>query len=127
MEEKNIINEENKKEENTNMEQTENKEQEKMSNEELAFEVMDGKWGEGEEIKKNLEEAGYNYKKVMKLVNAKLGKEEKFSGPEYYIVKHGDTLDKIAKEHKTTVKDLMELNSLSDKDSIFATNQIRVK
>ena len=37
--------------------------------EQLAKEVIDGKWGNGEERKKRLTEAGYNYNEVQKKVN----------------------------------------------------------
>ena len=36
---------------------------------ELAQEVIDGKWGNGEDRKKRLEEAGYNYNKIQDKVN----------------------------------------------------------
>ena len=45
---------------------------EKKSAEELAYEVMQGRWGNGTERKKRLTEAGYNYAEVQKLVNARL-------------------------------------------------------
>ena len=35
----------------------------------LAFEVIAGKWGNGDERKRNLESAGYDYAKVQKCVN----------------------------------------------------------
>lgn len=37
--------------------------------EELALEVLDGKWGNGADRKKNLEAAGYDYRKVQDQVN----------------------------------------------------------
>lgn len=40
----------------------------------IAKEVIDGKWGNGEERKKKLEKAGYNYKEVQKKVNELLKK-----------------------------------------------------
>ena len=40
------------------------------SNEELAKEVWDGKWGEGDERKKKLEAAGYSYAGVQAIVNS---------------------------------------------------------
>lgn len=43
----------------------------KKSNEELANEVIAGKWGNGDERKKRLEAAGYNYKAIQDIVNAK--------------------------------------------------------
>ena len=42
------------------------------TNEELACEVIDGKWGNGEERKTRLTNAGYDYKAVQKIVNAML-------------------------------------------------------
>lgn len=44
----------------------------KKSNEEVAEEVLAGKWGNGEERKKALTAAGYNYRKVQDIVNQKL-------------------------------------------------------
>lgn len=41
----------------------------KKTNEEIAKEVIAGKWGNGEDRKKRLTEAGYNYKSVQTLVN----------------------------------------------------------
>lgn len=35
----------------------------------LAFEIIAGKWGNGEERKRKLESAGYDYNKVQKCVN----------------------------------------------------------
>ena len=39
---------------------------------EIAAEVIDGKWGNGDDRKKKLEAAGYNYNEVQAKVNAKL-------------------------------------------------------
>lgn len=47
-------------------------EEAKKTVEELAEEVLDGKWGNGEERKIALTEAGYDYAEVQKLVNAKV-------------------------------------------------------
>lgn len=41
---------------------------------EIAKEVIDGKWGNGEDRKKKLEAAGYNYSDVQAKVNALLKK-----------------------------------------------------
>lgn len=47
---------------------------------------------------------------------------------EYYTIQKGDTLSKIAKKYKTTVKHLMELNpKIKDKNKIYAGDTIRVK
>lgn len=42
----------------------------KKTDEQIAFEVIDGLWGNGEERKASLTKAGYDYKAVQKLVNA---------------------------------------------------------
>lgn len=41
----------------------------KKSNEEIAREVIAGKWGNGSARKTNLEKAGYNYSEIQKIVN----------------------------------------------------------
>ena len=45
---------------------------------------------------------------------------------ETYIVKTGDTLSSIAKENKTTVEKLVELNQLTDADKIFVDQRIEL-
>ena len=54
-----------------NLKKTENKK----SNEEIASEVIEGKWGNGEERKNRLTNAGYNYSDIQKIVNQKLNKK----------------------------------------------------
>ena len=39
------------------------------TNEEIAKEVIQGKWGNGEDRKRRLTNAGYNYKEIQKIVN----------------------------------------------------------
>lgn len=41
----------------------------KKSNEQIAKEVIEGKWGNGADRKKRIEAAGYNYKEIQQLVN----------------------------------------------------------
>lgn len=45
----------------------------KKSNEEIADEVIAGKWGNGEERVKRLTEAGYDYNAIQAIVNKKMG------------------------------------------------------
>lgn len=45
----------------------------KKTNEEIANEVLEGKWGNQPERQQKLEAAGYNYQEVQDIVNAKLG------------------------------------------------------
>lgn len=49
----------------------------KKSVDDIAKEVIDGKWGNGEERKKKLKDAGYNYTEVQKKVNELLGSNKK--------------------------------------------------
>ena len=48
----------------------------KPSNEQLAKEVIEGKWGNGDERKRRLEAAGYDYNAVQKIVNELVAKQE---------------------------------------------------
>lgn len=52
----------------------------KKSNEELANEVIAGKWGNGQDRKNRLTNAGYDYQAVQNIVNQKLG----VTGTSYY-------------------------------------------
>ena len=70
----------------------------KKSNEEIANEVINGNWGNGEDRKRALTNAGYDYAAVQAIVNAKLGVTPKPSG-RYYTVVKGDTLWAIAKRY----------------------------
>jgi murein DD-endopeptidase MepM/ murein hydrolase activator NlpD len=95
----------------------------KKTAEELAQEVLDGKWGNGQERYKRLTEAGYDYDEVQKEVNKKVLGSEKV----YYIVKKGDTLSGIAKKYNTTVNKLVKLNNIKDADKIYVGQKIRVR
>lgn len=58
----------------------------KKTNEELANEVIEGKWGNGQERKDRLAKAGYNYNVIQKIVNNKLfGVKNKKSNEEIAI------------------------------------------
>ena len=48
---------------------TQNDTTDRKSNEEIAKEVIDGKWGVGAERKRRLIQAGYDYKEIQKIVN----------------------------------------------------------
>ncbi len=88
--------------------------------EELANEVIEGKWGNGEERKKRLEEAGYNYDNVQDRVNEIL----KNNSSKTYIVKKGDTLSEIAYKYNTTVSKLVKDNNISNPDLIYAGQKL---
>jgi LysM repeat protein len=75
---------------------------------ELAQEVLDAKWGNGEDRKKRLTEAGYNYEEVQAEVNRILA--AKAPKLQNYVVKRGDTLTKIANQFGTTVDTILANN-----------------
>ena len=94
---------------------------------ELAQEVLDGKWGNGTERKERLTAAGYDYSAVQAKVNALVKKQE--SAPVYYTVKSGDTLSGIAKKYGTTVSAIQKLNPtlIKNVNLILTGWKIRVK
>lgn len=65
--------------------------------EQLAKEVLYGKWGNGVDRKNRLTAAGYDYYKVQQRVNEMVSPKV-----EVYVVQSGDTLSKIAKKFNTT-------------------------
>ena len=93
---------------------------------EIAKEVISGKWGNGAVRKNRLTAAGYNYTEVQNRVNAILA-EQSEAAKEYYIVKRGDTLTAIAKKYKTTVNKLVKLNGIKNPDLIKVGQKLRVK
>lgn len=96
----------------------------KKSIDELAKEVINGKWGNGEDRKKRLTNAGYNYQEVQNKVNQLVGSKPK---AEYYTVKSGDNLTKIAKKYGTTVSQLVKWNNIKNANLIYAGQKLRVK
>ena len=94
---------------------------------ELAQEVLDGKWGNGTDRKERLTAAGYDYSAVQAKVNALVIKQE--STPVYYTVKSGDTLSGIAKKYDTTVSAIQKLNPtlIKNVNLILTGWKIRVK
>lgn len=85
---------------------------------ELAREVLAGKWGNGEERKSRITTAGYDYAAVQAKVNELLGA----SAATCYTVRSGDTLSAIARKYGTSVTAIQKLNSAL----IRNVNQIQV-
>lgn len=100
----------------------------KKSVEQIAKEVIQGKWGNGSERSERLHEAGYDYDAVQARVN-ELEKQETESEPVYYTVKDGDTVWGISKKFGTTVDTIQKLNTTLIKNSnlIITGWKIRVK
>ena len=97
----------------------------KKSISQLAVEVINGKWGNGENRKKSLTKAGYDYNAVQTEVNRLLNNNG--TTAKYYVVKSGDTLSQIAKDNSTTVNQLISWNNIKNKNMIYAGQKIRVK
>lgn len=79
----------------------------KITNIDVAYEVINGKYGNGEERYNNLRKNGYNPKKIQNLVNEILSSKDKII--EYTVVK-GDNLSLIAKKFNTTWNKIYEIN-----------------
>lgn len=97
----------------------------KKSIDEVAKEVIEGKYGNGEERKEKLEAEGYNYSEVQGRVNEIIKSQQ--PKEEYYVIERGDTLTGIAKKFDTTIEKLVKLNDIKDPDKIYAGDKIRVK
>lgn len=102
-----------------------NTEEPKKSDEEIADEVIAGKWGNGSLRKKALDAAGYNFYKIQDIVNAKL--KAKGDIAIYHTVKRGETLGAIARKYNTTVNRLVELNNIKNPNLIYVGSKLRVK
>ena len=87
---------------------------------ELAKEVIQGKYGNGEDRKKAL---GDRYDEVQARVNEILGVNNKV----YYTVQKNDNLTKIAKKYGTTVNQLVAWNNIANPNLIYAGQKLRVK
>ena len=88
----------------------------------IAKEVIAGKWGNGEQRASALRNAGYSYTKVQNRVNEILS-----SQTTYYTIQYGDCLGLIAEKFGTTVDNLVSLNGIANPDIIYAGRTIRVK
>lgn len=77
----------------------------KKSIQEMAQEVVEGKWGNGEERRKLLTEAGYDYAAIQAVVNKIVPKPQRT-----HTVVKGDTLSAIAKKYGTTVQKILDEN-----------------
>ena len=93
----------------------------------LADEVIAGKWGNGEDRKKRLTEAGYNYDEVQAAVNKKLGVGKKKETVIYYAVRKGDTLSAIAQRYGTTWQKIAKDNNLANPNLIYPSQRLIIR
>lgn len=87
------------------------------SDEQLADEVIAGQWGDGDDRRNRLAQAGYDPDAVQAIVNAKLGASA--PAQQTYTVQSGDTLSGIAAQYGTSWQHLAELNGLADPNIIY--------
>lgn len=85
------------------------------SDEQLADEVIAGRWGDGGDRRNRLAQAGYDPDAVQAVVNAKLGASPR---GQTYTVRSGDTLSGIAAKFGTTWQRLASDNGIPDPNVI---------
>ena len=100
-----------------------NPEPPKKSNEEIAQEVMDGKWGVGNDRKNRLEAAGYDYNAIQDIVNSKYDNTPSYST---YTVVSGDTLSGIGAKLGVNWKDIASLNGIGSPYTIYPGQVLKI-
>lgn len=98
------------------------KEAPKKTVDQLAREVLDGKWGNGQVRIDKLTKAGYNYAAVQKKVD-----QLAESNVVEYTVKSGDNLTAIAKRYGTSVIKIAQDNAIVNPNRIFVGQKIKIK
>ena len=94
----------------------------KKTNEQIADEVIAGKWGNGAEREQRLTAAGYDYNAIQAIVNNKLG-----ANTVYYSVRRGDTLSGIAAKYGTTWQKIAADNNLANPNLIYPSQVLVIK
>nr|DAM70826.1 MAG TPA: peptidoglycan hydrolase [Caudoviricetes sp.] len=105
-----------------NVEDVENSVDNSKSIEELAKEVIAGRYGNGEERKEKL---GSLYNEVQKKVNEIL--KGNIPREKIYIVKKGDCLCNIAKKFNTTVEKIAKDNNITNVDLIYVNQKLIIR
>lgn len=95
-------------------------EKNKKTIDELAQEVLEGKWGNGQDRYDRLTNAGYNYDEIQARVNELCNSSKKI----IYIVQKGDTLSGIASKYNTTYQKLAEINNIDNPNLIYPGQKI---
>lgn len=90
----------------------------KKSNEEIATEVINGQWGNGDDRRNRLQAAGYDYNAIQGIVNNRLGASNPSTGT--YTVQPGDTLSAIAAKYGTDYQTLANMNGIANPNLIYA-------
>ena len=105
-----------------NVEDVENSVDNSKSIEELAKEVIAGKYGNGEERKQKL---GNLYNEVQAKVNSIYG--QNVSSEIIYTVKSGDTLSAIAQKYNTTYQKIAKDNNIENPNLIYPNQKLVIK
>lgn len=92
------------------------------TNEDIAREVIAGKWGNGYERKNRIKNAGYDYTAIQSIVNRIL----KEATHTIYTVQKGDTLTSIAAKYNTTVKEIAAKNNIKNPNKIYVGQNLYV-
>ena len=96
--------------------------QPKKSNEQIANEVIAGRWGNGQDRIDKLVAEGYDYQTIQNIVNEKLGyKDEKT-----YVVKSGDTLSAIASKYGTSYQEIANKNNIANPNLIYPGQILKI-
>lgn len=101
----------------------------KKSNEEIANEVINGNWGNGDERKRRLAEAGYDYSAVQSIVNQKLSGNNNAPQNRYYTVVRGDTLWGIAQRfygNGSRYPEIARANNIANPDIIHVGQRLLI-
>lgn len=104
------------------VEDVENSVDNSKSIEELAQEVINGKYGNGEERKQKL---GNLYNEVQAKVNSIYG--QNVSSEIIYTVKSGDTLSAIAQKYNTTYQKIAKDNNIENPNLIYPNQKLVIK
>lgn len=91
--------------------------------EELAKEVIEGKWGNGQDRVNRLTAAGYNYDEIQNKVNQIISANNE----KVYIVKKGDTLSSIAAKYNTSYQKIAKDNNIANPNMIYPGQRLVIK
>lgn len=94
------------------------------SNEEIAQEIMEGKWGDGDDRKNRLGAAGYDYNAIQTIINTKYYNGGTSTPTQTtYTVVSGDNLSKIASKYGVDWKTIASTNNIAGPKYIIYPGQ----